>query len=436
MKVNMIQSMLKSANIGQSHALAFKKGQIFQGRVVKLYKDDIAQIQVGKLKLVAKLQAPLSIDNQYLFQVQPSKEQTELKILDRVKENSSMNMGNSNKPATQIMQKLGLKSTKENLELTQFFLKNNIPFSKENLHHARQWLPVEEGVSKGLIAFKLLLTRGLPFTYNSFKAMVALQDETPLVNHLTKLHDSLEVLQSKSASVNQLLEKLKFIVAKESGVGLSQPWDDGPNTLTAMKQLLTMFGLQYEHDVVTSLSRGERQIQNDTLKPLLLSTLSELGQTPMKDGIEHIINRLTGQQLLSQETGSFQQLILQLPIQLGSILTDLTIQFNGKKQNNGEIDPNYCHIIFNLELEHLKEITVDVKIQNRVMNITIFNDNRRLDLIIASLKPSLVEGLEHINYKLSSLQVVNGTELSLGPKKESIVSRSSFEGFHGVDLRI
>lgn len=85
------------------------------------------------------------------------------------------------------------------------------------------------------------------------------------------------------------------------------------------------------------------------------------------------MNRITAQQILSQENGPIQNLLLTIPLNLGSTKTDLTLQWSGRKTKEGKIDPDYCRVLFYLELEHLEETVIDMQVQNRIIKVTVIN---------------------------------------------------------------
>lgn len=58
-----------------------RPGQIVQGKILKIFPENKAQIQLGGQNMIAKLEAALSIGNTYHFQVQTSDEMIYLKVL-------------------------------------------------------------------------------------------------------------------------------------------------------------------------------------------------------------------------------------------------------------------------------------------------------------------------------------------------------------------
>lgn len=86
--------------------------------------------------------------------------------------------------------------------------------------------------------------------------------------------------------------------------------------------------------------------------------------------------------------------------------SNINIQFAGKKKSNGEIDVNHCHIVFSLQLQRLKETVMDVRVQNRIVTITIYNNSSNLDELVKQIQPILKSDLEKHSYSLSTVKTV------------------------------
>jgi hypothetical protein len=114
-------------------------------------------------------------------------------------------------------------------------------------------------------------------------------------------------------------------------------------------------------------------------------------------------------------------------------MVDLTVQWNGRrKANNNEIDPDYCRVLFYLELENLQDTFVDMQVQKRIITITVLNENQNLSMFAKPLISNLKEQLDLMNYNLSDVQFTNLSTLQ--EKKTSTFLNNSL--YSGVDLRI
>jgi len=202
--------------------------------------------------------------------------------------------------------------------------------------------------------------------------------------------------------------------------------------------ILKSLGLDHEKNIAQMLKQGDSNSTNiNNLKALLLAVSNDSTGT-MKELADKLVSRLTGFQLVSSENNSLLQLNYQIPIPFWDQTKDLTIQWTGKKNSKGEIDPNHCRVLFYLELEHIGMTTVDVQVQNRVFHITIVNETDKLKVAAKPFMDSLKEGLEKLDYKLSHLTFTKSLKEDLAQKTVNqpfsvIVQPNEFTG---VDLRI
>ncbi|WP_078554704.1 hypothetical protein [Bacillus alkalicellulosilyticus] len=210
-----------------------------------------------------------------------------------------------------------------------------------------------------------------------------------------------------------------------------------------LAQALRMFGFQYENMLSKQLlAEGKPSMATEQLKPLLIQMATQEGDLLLQKKAEALLLRVTGTQLMAlDQTSSLPQTVIQIPLQLGSFQTDLTMQWEGKKTEDGQFDENHCRILFYLQLERLDETIVDVQIQKRIVTITIFNDHVRPALLLEGLTPVLKEKLLSMDYKLSTItwktvdkevQPIEKNSLSNGVKNP-YQARVSYQG---VDIKI
>ncbi|MFC0271277.1 hypothetical protein ACFFIX_07410 [Metabacillus herbersteinensis] len=217
-----------------------------------------------------------------------------------------------------------------------------------------------------------------------------------------------------------------------------QTGDDVKNLLMYMDDKI---GSKAEYELLQHLKKDYALIETETkesLKPLLISATKENHHPPaIREQIDQLLLRLNGQTLLHQENGPTQQIITQVPIQTERLQTDLTFQWSGKKQQNGKIDPNYCRVVFYLELSSLKDIMVDVQIQNRIMSISVYNNTQSLPDLVSMQTENLKNKLKEMNYQLSAIKVKPFQEET---RPSSKIQKSLFttptSKYIGVDIRI
>lgn len=345
-----------------------------------------------------------------------------------------------------LLKKVELPYTKENQQILRLFLNDGLPISKDSLKAASQWLKdiAKTDIPKALEAIKITVQKDLPITEPILKSILALQTEETITNNLVKVLDAIQAISPKSNSTVQLETVLRQLTGRlletppnETRAESSVNWENGKEISQLLKQTVKVLGLQYEHDI--SILEKEQMLEDKlmALKPLLMKTLEESSDQNVKDKIDQLLTRITGTQLInSEQEGQFQQLLLQLPILLGNHSTDVRFKMMGRKQQNGQIDPDYCRVLFYLELEHLQEMLVDVHVQNRIVNIQIYNEYPDLNLIIKSVQPLLKEKLENHHYHLSSIMV--STKEKENNKKNAATEKLSTlsPSMNGVDIKI
>ena len=205
-----------------------------------------------------------------------------------------------------------------------------------------------------------------------------------------------------------------------------------------LKDIAKQLGLQLEHVLANTQSLTSTQLKEEltTLKPLLLTLLHEQQPGTVKELADQIVNRITAQQLISQENGPLQNLLLTLPMNIGNYETDVTLQWSGRKRKDGSIDPDYCRILFYLDLEQLKETVIDMQVQNRVIKISVLNEQSDVIQKAATpFIPTLRNQLEEIDYKLSGVLFENTIKKDIVENKKQLVYQTA-SSYNGVDVRI
>lgn len=209
---------------------------------------------------------------------------------------------------------------------------------------------------------------------------------------------------------------------------------NGPSVALQLKEMTKILGLQLEHALINLSGDDMADFPNDleTLKPLLLKLLNEQIPAAIKEMAEQILNRITAQQVLSQENGPIQNLLLTLPLNLGSVQTDLTLQWSGRKTKEGKIDPDYCRVLFYLELGRLEETVIDMQVQNRIIKVTVINGHgATLEEAAGQYLGILRENLGKMDYRLSGVSFVNPVY-----EKEWDLRGKAIPFYSGVDIRI
>lgn len=572
MITNFIQSLHKKELSPAVVTRQFSPGQIFQGKIVKLFPNQIAEVQVGNHKLIANLEVPLSAGERYWFQVMSSEGKPHLKVLPPEEKN--------NNSLVQFLKQMNLTGTKENLELLNFFIKEELPVSKGNLHSVMSLMKDSTLTNEDLMIVKEMLVRNLPITKEvllsisskseslqmllqnlqtqlethsslntTSKALHSILNDlnmpgqnkvderllTQLVknmlepnttglsesilqklglinnrslqqaavrlimgsngilitneNELTSLRQALQLGETENVetsvknilraayvnvegkqeqeiiltrnilslvstdgkthehqsitnlSISNLTEQELDLVSKATQkIQLEETakWENGKFVADHLRSLVGKIGINYESGIAQFLKDGH-EINGqklDVLKAALIQFLHEEVPAPLKDASEQVLHKITGIQLLSQDIGPTQQYVMQIPLSFWNQTCDLTVQWNGRKKENGQIDPDYCRVLFYLDLEFLREVIVDMQIQNRIMNIKIITDVKEAKQLATPFVEDLRANLERLDFKLSNIVFNPSNENESQAHKK--VSEQYFHPspYNGVDIKI
>lgn len=176
--------------------------------------------------------------------------------------------------------------------------------------------------------------------------------------------------------------------------------------------------------------------QDFSLKQNLLQA-NQLNTEFGGERIQRLIQTLTGMQInLAQTDQALSQQNFHIPGERFGLAQDIRLQFEGKqKSDSDEIDPDYCRILFHLDLNNLGETMMTLSIQKRVIHITVYNDEQELKPLIDQFKPILRQKLDVLNYQLSSVshKSLNDTQAMIKSPKQQLSIALPKEG---IDFRV
>lgn len=164
--------------------------------------------------------------------------------------------------------------------------------------------------------------------------------------------------------------------------------------------------LELVRPFLEQLAPGQNREQLDGSLRGQITQFLEKSEFSQSDHLPKLLHLLNGLQLNSVATqGDFIHASLQLPGGAIGLKNDMQLEFSSKGQENGEIDADYCRVIFYLHLENLDETIIDMNVQKRIISLTIFNEQPELKKITSIFEEELREGLKVIGYQLQGIQV-------------------------------
>lgn len=243
-------------------------------------------------------------------------------------------------------------------------------------------------------------------------------------------------------TVNQMLQQVNTIIKSNANSFTTQLITGAEQAVLnqldakafehAMKEVLKSLGFNYEAKL-GSESPDLRQVALQ-LKPQLVELLQNQAiSASVRDGAETLVNRMNGLQILSGENGPQHQLLMQVPLEFLGKKMDATLEWNGRMKEDGKIDADFARIMFYLKLETLDETVVDMQVQNRIVTITVYNNDPQLQQLANTFKTALKDGLLSVGYTLSGVFTKTFEEQQLASK---VQPRGTSKETQGVDIRI
>lgn len=280
---------------------------------------------------------------------------------------------------------------------------------------------VGEQISRMMVSMILEQNQAMPFQTEMTTGFAKLLNSE---NVDVKLQELFRAMEQSSLPVTK-----ELIRTAQAAVELAI---DGKVIKESMQTVFKSLGLNYEAELLHRNADVSRIME--TLKPQLVALLHDSMVSPIsREAAEMVITRMNGTLLHSGDTGVNQQIIMQLPLEFLGKRIDATLQWNGRKKDDGKIDSDFARILFYLELESIHKTVVDMQVQNRVVTLTVFNETPQLRETGHLLHEKLRMGLESIDYRLSGVTFKKFEEEG---KRESKRRNEMISDQGGVDFRI
>ncbi|MFT9847878.1 hypothetical protein [Aneurinibacillus sp. REN35] len=468
----MTGQIFQQLNTMQRSLVELVPGQVFQGKVLKLFPDNLATVQLGGLTVTARLETPLELGQKTWLQVQPGGQPVTLKVISQP--------GKPNQASEDSMEglakALGASVTKESLSLLQKAVEAGIPLRADSVRSFQQVSSEIGNEPEVEQAILLAAKKGLPLTKETVLSLRAFAGNANLEGEMGKLLRLIQqALEKPGMLPNDMKESLQGLITKAEGVrdalaqakqmlvpiqpnlqGSALTQTESPSipasssqhngqlsslsanigqpnagvgeemhqaaasngSVQGIKQALTelfeKLGLSHEKSIA-QLSSDQPAVETakSSLLQLLQHAKADLLPAQLREHMQQIVHQLTGQQLMmSGDTGSgaFVQVALQLPMPGQEDGENALIQIESRKQGDGEVDPENCRLFFYLSMQHMGETMLDVAIVNRILSVTLYNEKEGVEELVRALRPSLEENLAEQGYRLSGLRVLDVTE--------------------------
>ena len=293
--------------------LALKQGQVFHGTIKKLYPDQMAEIQVGNQKFIAKLEVPLKAGDAHFFQVTGTDPQAELKVVS----GPMTPAASPSQQINQLLESMNLPKSAEMQQLLGHFMKAELPISKDQLLQAELWLKaLPEGISKmeALQTIQKMIELKMPMTNEVFQALMSGQKTSGMATIMENFaqllaKDTVLPEQLKQNLMQQVQAITKPFEVETGSVVLAKVLENLTNNATTTSEKMQALSILKESGIIpnqatlqnwSSMNEGKasQQMQQagQVVQTILTAKLENVAQL-----IEQLKSWTTNQQFLTND---------------------------------------------------------------------------------------------------------------------------------------
>lgn len=174
----------------QNKSLTLNEGQMVHGQIKKLFPGQMAEVQIGNQKVIAKLEVSMKAGDSYFFKVNSVQPELQLKIISGPTEANERASRQLNK----LMEAMQLPKTSEMKELLSFVIKNKIPMTREGLLQVETLLRnvPPASMKDALTSVQKMAELKLPFTESMFRSIMGVESKEGLHAILTTFKNALQ----------------------------------------------------------------------------------------------------------------------------------------------------------------------------------------------------------------------------------------------------
>lgn len=405
MKINPVYSRHKNHPFSVTN---LRDGQLVHGRVLRFDQQGRAVVELGSSRFLAEIRAPLDTLKTYWFKVQKNGDKILLQVLAASDQEEV------------LLHQFSLEPQTVSKQFLQAVKNWRLPIDLATMMQVLRWFGQIDDVQMGLQVIRFMYEHHLPITERVFFSLLPLWQGRSLGKEIGALQDELASLQV----FKDLRELLHYFTPT---YGQTLHWTDGNDVYRAFVQILTLLGWQKERDQ----KAGERNLLKAFQKIL---PQQDSFSSKIETRIDRIIRLLSASFHFFREQDGFIQGMFILPLPLPERTVDLQLQWTGKRTERGQLDPEFCQIVFLLDMPRLGRTEVTMHVQKRHITLTVKTDLSQAHKLGEILVPLLKEKLVEKNYVLSSVRFEKLTR-----RKDSPPSANSdvlLKRNVGLDVRV
>ena len=219
-----------SANNSPNKPLTLNEGQMVHGQIKKLFPGQMAEVQIGNQKMIAKLEVPMKAGESYYFQVKSVQPEFQLKIIS----GPTVAAEGKGHQLNKLMEAMQLPKTTEMKVLLSFVMKNKIPMTREGLLQVETLLRnvSPAAMNDALTSIQKMAELKLPFTESMFRSILGVESKEGL-------HSILATLKSVLLSDSSILPQTKLSI-KATLDTLTKPFAEATGSALLGQSLVTL----------------------------------------------------------------------------------------------------------------------------------------------------------------------------------------------------
>lgn len=187
--------------------LVLNEGQLIYGQIRRLFPGQLAEVQIGEQKMMAKMEVPMRAGESYYFQVTSVNPDVQLKVMS-----GPVNArGNAGQQIQNLIQVMQLPNSNEMTSLLTFVIENKMPITRENLLQAVKFLQMTPSSlqNEALLSIQKLVELKMPFTQSIFQTIFSVEAKEGLHTVIdalkaTLVKDPLMSSQMKTSIIQQI----------------------------------------------------------------------------------------------------------------------------------------------------------------------------------------------------------------------------------------
>ena len=272
------------------------------------------------------------------------------------------------------------------------------------------------GLSNEQLIF--LLNRGLGLDSTIFS----------LLNRFTQNTDTalLSILMSKNPFLDNLVKYLWKIIPQWS--------ETNGQTFNNLLKYYYMLGLEHERHIYELFKKDSMQKnQESSVKEQLILLLKDKTvriPTNLKESLEMLLDKITGQQLWIQ-TGARDNayLLMHIPLQDNGIFYNCQTAVESSRKGK-KIDLDYCHIALQVETNNLGKVGADLRLFEQKLQISFLNQNA------SELQPLVEQNIILAKEKFASIGItLEHIKVNTFEDDPHFTNFLSGEHLSGVDIK-